>query len=311
MNKTIKVILLGFFVLIFIGQIFFFFMIQERIRAQDQDMSILGASIAIFIADGFSEEGLQSVKDNLEQWQGTVTIAGLANDVTSIEAHNFESDLLISDIGSNVLYDAFFIPGGELASALIADQHVLELLENAHDDGVVIAALGEGTLVQAAANLLAHKKFTTLPSIADNLTQVGGIYVQDVNVVSDENIITACPPHYQELSYAIANAMGYSYTLDVDISFIKEQQGWNYSLTIEPNDKFIVKRMSINLSRVDNGHETVVMTVDLEELNENGIYEGNLGILANGFYNIDVTVENIYGRIELREKVVEFSVGSN
>lgn len=306
----LRIVLVGFFVLMFIGQVFLFFVFEERIR-QNQGMSIRGASIAIFVADGFSEEGFQSVKDKLEQWHGTVTVAGLSNDVTSNENHDFESDLLISDIGDNDLYDAIFIPNGELAPALIADQRVLEILETAHDEGVVIAALGEGVLVQAAANLLADKKFSTLPSIVDNLTQVGGIYAKDENVVTDGNIITACPPNYQELSYAIANAMGFSYTLSIDISFEKEQQGWNYSVTVEPNDKIIVKRMNLTLSRINNGIETVVMTIALVELNGNDIYKGNLGILTNGFYNIDVIVENVYGWIEIRENVAEFSVGSN
>ena len=175
----------------------------------------------------------------------------------------------------------------------------------------MIAGIGNGTLVQADAGLLDGKKFTAHSSIVDNLTAAGGFYVDGANVVVDGTIITVSPPNYEEFAYAVANTLGYSYNLDIDISFDKEEQGWNYSIRVIPSDKHIIKRMSINLSRLEtNDEKSLILTSDLDEITD-GLYSTNFGILSNGFYVVDVEVESIYGNIELRTDVSEFSVGGN
>ena len=44
---------------------------------------------------------------------------------------------------------------------------------------------------------------------------------------------------------------------------------------------------------------------------KDGVYTASLGILANGYYIVDIRAESIYGKIEVRTGVSEFSVGSN
>jgi len=312
MNKTVKVILVGFFIILFFVQIGWFLTLEKRLNASNQGMSIRGAKIVIFTADGYSEEDLQGVKQYLDQWRGTVTIVGITEQLISKEGQVFDSDLLLTDIEDITVYDAIFVPGGQLASVVISDQRSLSFLGTAYDKGLVIAAIGEGTLIQAAAGLIDGKRFTTSPNIVTNLTEAGGVFVEGKTVVTDGNIITACPPNYQELSYAIANTLGYTYDLDVDISFVKETEGWNYSITVEPSDKVIIQKMSINLTQdIDNNDKTLIATIDLIDIDNSGVFTGNLGILENGYYSVDIETENIYGKVEIRTNLVEFSVGGN
>ncbi len=310
MNKTLRIILVGFFILTFFGQVILFLYLGERNAALNQGMSIRGANIVFFAADGYSEGDLQSVKQYFDQWRGTITIAGLSGNLTAKES-SITANILLQDINEITAYDAIVIPGGELAPALNADHHVMQLLEDANNEGLVIAGIGNGTLVQANAGLLEGKKFTTHSSIVDNLTAAGGFYVDGANVVVDGTIITVSPPNYEELAYTVANTLGYSYNLEVDISFDKEEQGWNYSISVVPSDKHIVERMSINLSlEAATKEKTLVNTVELIE-KEDGIYTASFGILNNGFYIVDAEIESIYGKIELRTDISEFSVGSN
>jgi protease I len=312
MNKTVKVILVGFFIILFFVQIGWFLTLEKRLNASNQGMSIRGAKIVIFTADGYSEEDLQGVKQYLDQWRGTVTIVGITEQLISKEGQVFDSDLLLTDIEDITVYDAIFVPGGQLASVVISDQRSLSFLGTAYDKGLVIAAIGEGTLIQAAAGLIDGKRFTTSPNIVTNLTEAGGVFVEGKTVVTDGNIITACPPNYQELSYAIANTLGYTYDLDVDISFVKETEGWNYSITVEPSDKVIIQKMSINLTQdIDNNDKRLIATIDLIDIDNSGVFTGNLGILENGYYSVDIETENIYGKVEIRTNLIEFSVGGN
>lgn len=259
--------------------------------------------------DGYSESDFLGVKKYLDQWRGTVIIAGLSVNQTTTEG-SIMTDLLISDIDKITHYDAIVIPGGELAPALNTDQHVGRLLDEADDQGLVIAGIGNGTLVQAKGGLISGKMFASQSSIVANLTAAGGIYIDEAAVVTDGTIITASPPNYEEISYAIANALGYSYTLAIDISFEKVDQGWNYTITVESSDKHIVSRMSINLSSLASSEKTLIETFNLTQESE-GVFAKNLGILANGYYVVDIEAESIYGNIEVRTDVKEFSVGSN
>jgi len=310
MNKTLRIILVGFFILTFVGQVILFLYLGERNAALNQGMSIRGASIVFFAADGYSESDLQGVKQYFDQWRGTVTIAGLSETVTAKEA-SMTSDILLSDIDEIGIYDAIVLPGGDLAPALIANHHVMQLLEDANNEGLVIAGIGNGTLVQANAGLLNGKRFTTHSSIVDNLTAAGGLYVDGANVVVDGTIITVSPPNYEEFAYTVANTLGYSYNLDIDILFDKEEQGWNYSIRVIPSDKHIIKSMSINLSiSGTNNEKSLFSKYNLVE-KEDSVFTTSFGILSNGFYVVDIEVESIYGNIELHTDISEFSVGGN
>ncbi|UCG02823.1 MAG: DJ-1/PfpI family protein [Candidatus Heimdallarchaeota archaeon] len=306
MNKKLRIILVGFFTLTFFAQLIFFFYFSEMRSAYNQGMSIRGADIVFFVADGYSESDFQGVKEYFDDWQGSVIVAGLSENHSTTEG-TITTDILISDIHEIALIDAIIIPGGEFASTLYSNQNIGRLLTDANDLGLVIAGIGNGTLLQA--DLINGKKFTSHSSIVANLTTAGGIYIDGASVVTDGNIITATSPNYEEFSYAIANAMGYSYNLTVDISFEKEEQGWNYAIRVESSDKHIVRRMSINLSSFASDEKTLIDSFELNE--QSGVFTADFGILANGFYVVDIEVESIYGNLEVRSAVKEFSVGSN
>ncbi|MFW9906505.1 MAG: DJ-1/PfpI family protein [Candidatus Thorarchaeota archaeon] len=308
MNKTLRIILVGFLALMFIGQVILGMYFDAMNSELNQGMSIRGADIVFFVADGYSESDLQGVKNYLDKWRGTVTVAGLSNNHTSTGG-SIVTDIPIYDITDITLYDAVVIPGGNQITSLSADQHVKRLLEDANDQNLVIVGIGNGTLLLAKTGLITDKKFTTQSSLVNNLTIVGGIYIDGANVVTDGTIITASPPNYEEISYAIANAMGYSYTLTADISFEKEEKGWKYAIRVESSDNYIIKRMSINLSSLVSNEKNLIDSFELKE--NSGVFTADLGILVNGFYVVDIEVENIYGNIEVRTAVKEFSVGSN
>jgi protease I len=308
MNKKLRIILVGFFTFMFIGQLILWMYFDARNTQLNQGMSIRGASVLFFVADGYSESDFQGVRGYFDEWRGSVIVAGLSENHSTTEGL-VTADILISDINEIALYDAIIIPGGEFASTLYSNQKIGRLLTDANDQGLVIAGIGNGTLIQAKVGLISGKKFTTLSSLVANLTTAGGTYIDGASVVTDGTIITASSPNYEEFSYAIANAMGYSYNLTVDISFEKEENGWRYSITVEASDKDIIRRMSVNLSSLVSGEKTLANSFELEE--KSGVFTTNLGILVNGYYVVDIAAESIYGNVEVRTGVKEFSVGSN
>ena len=114
MKKTLRIILVGFFIFTFIGQVILFLYLSEMHSASNQGMSIRGADVVFFVTDGYSESDLLGVKEYLDEWRGTVIIAGLSENHTTTEG-SIITDILITDINEITLYDAIIIPGGESA----------------------------------------------------------------------------------------------------------------------------------------------------------------------------------------------------
>ncbi len=166
-------------------------------------------------------------------------------------------------------------------------------------------------LVQAAAGNLNSTKYTCDPEYIDNLTDSDGIYVEEKNVVVDGNMITARSSNFEELSYAIANTMGFSFKLKIDISFEKLGPGWNYNISLISTDSYIIDSLTINFSSVDDSNgKTLIKTLELSR-NDKNQFIGNLGLLRNDIYVVDVKTVSIYGRIEIRSNFAEISVGGN
>ncbi|MFX1507923.1 MAG: hypothetical protein ACFFDC_17690, partial [Promethearchaeota archaeon] len=77
MNKKLRIILVGFFTLMFIGQLILWMYFDARNTQLNQGMSIWGANVVFCVADGYSESDFQGVKEYFDKWHGSVTVAGL------------------------------------------------------------------------------------------------------------------------------------------------------------------------------------------------------------------------------------------
>ncbi|MFW9779092.1 MAG: DJ-1/PfpI family protein [Candidatus Heimdallarchaeota archaeon] len=313
MNKnTMRLIL----VVVFGIQLVFFglslFLMEDFDAPQtDAAISMHGADVIVFLTDGFSKRDLQNVAHFIgDLWGARITLAGLIQNVTADDGTQFR-DLSVLQGTTDVMdFDGIYIPGGNISSSFIADVLVSTLLRKASRHNLVIAACGEGILVQASSGLLNGKKFTSSPQDVSTIVEAGGIYVENSTVVIDGNVISATDPNYEELSYAIANSLGYSYTLNVNLKMSKENSGWNYSLIITISDKRIVDHMNITLSRVETQGVAEIGTFMLKSTNV-GDFRISFGVLSNGDYIVDCKTISIFNRIESRERISEFSVGVN
>ncbi|MFW9856954.1 MAG: DJ-1/PfpI family protein [Candidatus Thorarchaeota archaeon] len=309
MRRLILVVVVGI-QLLFFG--FSLFLMENFDTPQTNTaISMHGADVIVFLSDGFSKRDFQNVAHFIgELWGTRITLAGLIQNVTADDGTLFR-DLYVLQGATNITgFDGIYIPGGNISSAFITDVLVSTLLRKASRDNLVIAACGEGILVQASSGLLNGKKFTSSPQDVSSIVEAGGIYVESSTVIIDGNVISATDPNYEELSYAIANSLGYSYTLNAALKIHKESNGWNYTLIITLSDPRIVNHMNITLSRVES--ETVVQIgrFMLESTND-GDFRISFGILSNGDYIVDCKTISIFDRIESRERISEFSVDAN
>lgn len=90
-------------------------------------------------------------------------------------------------------YAAIIIPGGSSPSLLLKNKRILQLVKDADQAGITIAAICHGPQLLAEAGLLKGRTLTSYPGLADEIRKAGGNFV-DRQVVVDKNWITSRTP---------------------------------------------------------------------------------------------------------------------
>jgi len=148
--------------------------------------------IAMLIEDGFDDDELTGVSDLLENAGIPVTyVAPFPGRLYS----GREGRINVScDIPARLarahLFAAIIIPGGYAADRLRVRHVVLDLVRDAIAQHIVVAAMGHGPQVLISAAAIHGRTVTCWPSIAIDVTNAGGLYV-DRPVVEDRGVVTS------------------------------------------------------------------------------------------------------------------------
>jgi len=90
-------------------------------------------------------------------------------------------------------FDALVIPGGHAPDRMRMRHAMVDLARDAMEAGKPVAAICHGPQVLISANALRGRTLTCWPSIAIDVKNAGGLYV-DKPVVVDGNLITSRKP---------------------------------------------------------------------------------------------------------------------
>lgn len=102
------------------------------------------------------------------------------------------SDLSFSEIDSD-LYDGLLVPGGWAPDKLRRYIEVLRLVRRMNEQGKPIGQICHAGWVLISADILKGKKVTSTPGIKDDMTNAGGIWL-DQPVVVDGNLVSSRKP---------------------------------------------------------------------------------------------------------------------
>jgi protease I len=109
-------------------------------------------------------------------------------------------------------YDLLIIPGGlESPDRLRQIPNLLKFIKNFNDEGKVISSVCHGPWVLISAGIVKGKKMTIYKGCKDDLINAGAIY-EDVEVVSDKNIVTA--PHFRDNAVWVKETLNTYYKLN-------------------------------------------------------------------------------------------------
>jgi protease I len=154
-----------------------------------------GKRIAILVEDGFEDRELTGPRDALQSAGAEVTIVGPS---AGAEFRGKRGDAVVTaTVGAGSVrmkdFDALVIPGGHAPDKMRMRHAMVDLAREAMESGKPVAAICHGPQLLISANALRGRTLTCWPSIAIDVKNAGGLYV-DKPVVEDGNLITSRKP---------------------------------------------------------------------------------------------------------------------
>jgi protease I len=154
-------------------------------------MPVSGARVAILVEDLFEDTELTSPRDALTAAGARVVLVGPMAGKTYTGKHGgvVTADLAAGSIRAGDI-DAVVIPGGYAPDKIRLRHAMVDLVRDCMAAGKPVAAICHGPSVLINANVLKGRTLTCWPSIAVDVKNAGGRYV-DRPVVEDGNLITS------------------------------------------------------------------------------------------------------------------------
>jgi protease I len=154
-----------------------------------------GKRVAILVEDEFEDRELTGPLDALRAAGADVTIVGPTKGA-SFRGKRGDATVT-SDMAAGEArmrdFDALVIPGGHAPDKMRLRHAMVDLARDAMEAGKPVAAICHGPQLLISANALRGRTLTCWPSIAIDVKNAGGLYV-DKPVVEDGNLITSRKP---------------------------------------------------------------------------------------------------------------------
>jgi protease I len=157
--------------------------------------ALSGKRVAMLVEDEFEDRELTGPLETLRAAGAVVTVIGPArgasyrckNGETTMTAELSAGEARMRD------FDALVIPGGHAPDKMRLRHAMVDLARDAMEAGKPVAAICHGPQLLISAGTLRGRTLTCWPSIAIDVKNAGGLYV-DKPVVEDGNLITSRKP---------------------------------------------------------------------------------------------------------------------
>ena len=156
---------------------------------------VAGKRVAMLVEEGFEDRELTGPIDALRMAGATVTLIGPS---AGARFRGKRGEVVVtSDLAAGSArmkdFDALVIPGGYAPDKMRLRHAMVDLARDAIESGKPVAAICHGPQLLISAGVLRGRTVTCWPSIAIDVKNAGGLYV-DKPVVEDGNLITSRKP---------------------------------------------------------------------------------------------------------------------
>lgn len=157
-------------------------------------MSLSGTHIALLIEDEYQILEGWYPKLRLEEAGARVSVigSGTKKSYSSKEGYPMDADAAAGEV-SAADFDAVVVPGGFAPDNMRLHPEMIGLVRDIYESGKLVTAICHGGWVLVSAGALRGRRATGYSPIRDDVTNAGGIWVDEA-VVQDGNVITSRTP---------------------------------------------------------------------------------------------------------------------
>jgi len=157
--------------------------------------ALAGRRIAVLVENDFEDSELTGPRDALRAAGATVVIVGpTANtEFKGKKLGTVVTSELAAGAAKAAEFDAVVIPGGYAPDKMRMRHAMVDFTRDMYEAGKPVAAICHAPSLLISANAVRGKTLTCWPSIAVDVKNAGGMYV-DKPVVEDGNLITSRKP---------------------------------------------------------------------------------------------------------------------
>jgi len=160
-----------------------------------ESASLAGKRVAMLVEDEFEDRELTGPLESLRAAGAVVTVIGPTKGA-SYRGKKGEATMTAELSAGEARmrdFDALVIPGGHAPDKMRLRHAMVDLARDAMAAGKPVAAICHGPQLLISADALRGRTLTCWPSIAIDVKNAGGLYV-DKPVVEDGNLITSRKP---------------------------------------------------------------------------------------------------------------------
>jgi protease I len=157
--------------------------------------ALAGRRIALLVENDFEDTELTGPRDALRAAGATVVIVGpTANtEYKGKKLGTVVTSELAAGAAKPAEFDAVVIPGGYAPDKMRMRHAMVDFTREMYEAGKPVAAICHAASMLISANAVKGKTLTCWPSVAIDVKNAGGMYV-DKPVVEDGNLITSRKP---------------------------------------------------------------------------------------------------------------------
>ncbi|MHA1440799.1 MAG: DJ-1/PfpI family protein [Candidatus Heimdallarchaeota archaeon] len=267
------------------------------IIAQDSDVKIL---LLLDHEYGGNYIHIREILENQFGWD--VTTVALESIVSPCTYHSIylDVDVTVDNLTQLSSYDCLSIMPGAQVDNLLASQAVMNLINSALSNGLVVSAWCRAVRVLAAADVIDGKNVTGNADYASEYVDAGATFFELSPPIIDGKIVTSVRSRFYRMAtcLALAEAIGCYETNDpthISTEAIPSVDG--YLIKSNVTDDSGILSVEVKLTSVDENNQRILggttYTRDLLDGDENGVFEYNAP-LTTGRFTIDIIATDIY-----------------
>ncbi|MHA1307287.1 MAG: DJ-1/PfpI family protein [Candidatus Heimdallarchaeota archaeon] len=237
-----------------------------------------------------------------DQFGWNVTTVALEATVSPCTFHSIylDVDVTVDNLTQLSSYDCLSIMPGAQVDNLLASQDVMNLINSAVSNGLVVSGWCRAVRVLAAADVIDGKNVTGNADYEDEYVAAGATFFELSPPIIDGKLVTSVRSRFyrMETCLALAEAIGcYESNNPIHISTDVTSSATGYIVSSNVTDDSGLLSVQAKLVEIDENGERILggitYTINLLDPDENGVYEKDIPV-DTGRFTLDIIATDIY-----------------